>query len=118
LISIGGISAPLFKDSNPLLVPKTAFYWLRENNSNIIPEINQLQDTLQTLRWMIQKDKIGQVSRALEISEKFQDMILLGPPGVQRRRVIMQFCDLTNREVEFLTLSRLNYIGNHLTGYM
>nr|CAD7432162.1 unnamed protein product [Timema monikensis] len=54
----------------------------------------QTQEFLQHLRWMLQKDVLG------------QDIFLLGRPGPLRRRLAMQFLELTNRELEFVSLSR------------
>eukprot|EP00760_Papus_ankaliazontas_P017911 PhM_4_TR17397/c0_g1_i1/m.85845 len=50
--------------------------------------------TKHTLRWMMQKDLLD------------QDMFLLGHPGPLRRWLALMFCEITQREVEFLTLSR------------
>jgi hypothetical protein len=54
----------------------------------------QSQQTLRHLRWMLQKDLLG------------QDMFLMGRPGPARRRLAMQFLQLTGRELEFVALSR------------
>nr|CAD7197513.1 unnamed protein product [Timema douglasi] len=54
----------------------------------------QTQEFLQHLRWMLQKDVLG------------QDIFLLGRPGPLRRRLAMQYLELTNRELEFVSLSR------------
>lgn len=35
-----------------------------------------------------------------------QDMLLLGPPGELRRRIAMRFCEVAQREYEFISLSR------------
>lgn len=43
---------------------------------------------------MLQKDRLG------------QDMFLLGRPGPQRRSLAMQFLQLTQRELEYVSLSR------------
>jgi len=93
-VEIGGVKGPVFDSSNPSLVPNTSYHWIRLNNSKIIPNLNDFQETLGHLRWMLQKDKIG------------QDMLLLGTPGATRRRLAMLFCEITNREFEFLSLSR------------
>ena len=61
-VSIGGVSIPIPSDSNPILVPKTSTYWMRENSNQRALDLAQLQDTLQVLQCMLQKDKIGQVS--------------------------------------------------------
>lgn len=52
------------------------------------------QETLHHLRWMLQKDKLA------------QDIFLVGRPGPLKRRLAMQFLELTKREVEFVSLSR------------
>ncbi|XP_055526444.1 von Willebrand factor A domain-containing protein 8 [Wyeomyia smithii] len=52
------------------------------------------QTRLHHLRWMLQKDNLG------------QDMILLGRPGSLRRNLIMQYSELTQREVEYILLNR------------
>ncbi|XP_039451313.1 von Willebrand factor A domain-containing protein 8 [Culex pipiens pallens] len=57
-------------------------------------EANLSQTRLHHLRWMLQKDKLG------------QDMILLGRPGNLRRNLIMQFSELTRREIEYILLNR------------
>ncbi|XP_063703631.1 von Willebrand factor A domain-containing protein 8 [Culicoides brevitarsis] len=46
------------------------------------------------LRWMMQKDILK------------QDVFLLGKPGPQRRQLAMQYLQLTNREVEYLAVTR------------
>lgn len=52
------------------------------------------QDTLHHLRWMLQKDKLR------------QDIFLVGRPGPLKRRLAMQFLEVTGRELEFVSLSR------------
>lgn len=49
---------------------------------------------LHHLRWMLQKDQLG------------QDMFLIGRPGPMRRHIAMQFLQLTQRELEYVSLSR------------
>ena len=49
---------------------------------------------LSHLRWMLQKDALG------------QDMFLLGPPGPWRRRLLMMFAELSGREVEYVCVTR------------
>jgi|TARA_B110000090_G_scaffold108958_1_gene122035 MoxR-like ATPase len=46
------------------------------------------------LRWMLQKDALA------------QDMFLIGPPSPYRRWLAMQFCQLTQQEIEFVQLTR------------
>ncbi|CAN7939417.1 unnamed protein product, partial [Ixodes hexagonus] len=54
----------------------------------------QKQSVLQHLRWMMQKDVLG------------QDIFLIGPPGAYRRRIAFQYLELTQREVEYVALTR------------
>ena len=58
-----------------------------------VPE-KKSQRALEHLRWMLQKDLLG------------QDMFLIGRPGPERRRLALEFLELTGREVEFVSLSR------------
>lgn len=46
------------------------------------------------LRWMMQKDILK------------QDIFLLGKPGPQRRHLAMTYLELTNREVEYIAVTR------------
>ncbi|GBP05221.1 von Willebrand factor A domain-containing protein 8 [Eumeta japonica] len=55
---------------------------------------NLSQSALRNLRWMMQKDLLG------------QDMFLLGRPGPNRRKVALQYLELTQRELEYVALSR------------
>jgi MoxR-like ATPase len=52
------------------------------------------QETLRSLQFMMKKQSLG------------QDIFLIGPPGPAKRRLAMQFCELTQREVEYLCLSQ------------
>ncbi|KAB0372785.1 hypothetical protein FD755_015538, partial [Muntiacus reevesi] len=52
------------------------------------------QSVIQHLRWIMQKDLLG------------QDVFLIGPPGPLRRSIAMQYLELTKREVEYIALSR------------
>lgn len=52
------------------------------------------QTVLSDLKWMLQKDNLG------------QDMFLIGRPGRWRRQLAMMYLQLTQREVEFVSLSR------------
>lgn len=57
-------------------------------------QIQISQTILHHLRWMLQKDLLG------------QDMFLIGRPGPLRRSIVMQFLQLTQRELEYVALSR------------
>lgn len=52
------------------------------------------QSALHHLRWMLQKDILK------------QDMFLIGQPGSLRRQLAMQYLELTQRELEYIALSR------------
>ncbi|XP_065221610.1 von Willebrand factor A domain-containing protein 8 isoform X2 [Planococcus citri] len=52
------------------------------------------QSILSDLKWMLQKDELK------------QDMFLIGQPGSWRRQLVMAYLQLTQQEVEFVSLSR------------
>ncbi|MGH0128533.1 UNVERIFIED_CONTAM: hypothetical protein FKN15_018942 [Acipenser sinensis] len=81
-VKIGDISFKLKSPTNPELVP---FNYLSE----ALP-----QTVAQHLRWIMQKDLLG------------QDVFLIGPPGPLRRSIAMQYLELTKREAEYVALSR------------
>merc|ERR1711971_602400 len=51
-------------------------------------------ETMKDLRWMLQKDLLG------------QDIFLLGRPGPLRRTLAQQYLELTKREMEYVSLTR------------
>lgn len=57
-------------------------------------ELQISQTVLHHLRWMLQKDLLK------------QDMFLIGRPGPLRRSIVMQYLQLTQRELEYIALSR------------
>ncbi|XP_076602199.1 von Willebrand factor A domain-containing protein 8 isoform X1 [Chaetodon auriga] len=81
-VKIGEISYKLKTPQNPELVPV-------KHISDSLP-----QTVAQHLRWIMQKDLLG------------QDVFLIGPPGPLRRSIAMQYLELTKREVEYVSLSR------------
>ncbi|XP_056145237.1 von Willebrand factor A domain-containing protein 8 isoform X2 [Lampris incognitus] len=81
-VKIGEISYQLKTPRNPELVPL-------KHISDSLP-----QTVAQHLRWIMQKDLLG------------QDVFLIGPPGPLRRSIAMQYLELTRREVEYVALSR------------
>ncbi|XP_053732319.1 von Willebrand factor A domain-containing protein 8 [Synchiropus splendidus] len=81
-VQIGDISYKLKAPRNPELVPV-------KHISDSIP-----QTVAQHLRWIMQKDILG------------QDVFLIGPPGPLRRSIAMRYLELTKREVEYVALSR------------
>ncbi|KAK9680056.1 AAA domain (dynein-related subfamily) [Popillia japonica] len=81
-VSIGGITKIIKQEKYPEYVPRNYY-----NN-------NLGQSTLHHLRWMMQKDLLG------------QDVFLIGPPGPRRRKLALQYLELTNREHEYIALSR------------
>lgn len=52
------------------------------------------QDVLRILRFMMQKDTLG------------QDIYLIGPPGPLRRHLVFKYCELVQRPVEYVALSQ------------
>ncbi|KAG7331155.1 hypothetical protein KOW79_005124 [Hemibagrus wyckioides] len=81
-VAIGEISYKLKTPRNPELVPVN-------HMTESMP-----QTVAQHLRWIMQKDLLG------------QDVFLIGPPGPLRRTIAMQYLELTKREVEYVALSR------------
>ncbi|XP_075419136.1 von Willebrand factor A domain-containing protein 8 [Tenrec ecaudatus] len=81
-VSIGDVSYKLKTPTSPELVPQ-----------NYISD-SLAQSVIQHLRWIMQKDLLG------------QDIFLIGPPGPLRRSIAMQYLELTKREVEYIALSR------------
>ncbi|KFB42502.1 AGAP000545-PA-like protein [Anopheles sinensis] len=87
-IQIDDVEKEIHVPLNPELVP-TGYVHVSENG-----EAQLSQTRLHHLRWMLQKENLG------------QDMILLGRPGSLRRRIVMQYSELTRREVEYILLNR------------
>ncbi|XP_064165757.1 von Willebrand factor A domain-containing protein 8 [Anguilla rostrata] len=81
-VKIGELSFRLKAPRNPELVPI-------KHMTGSMP-----QTVAQHLRWIMQKDLLG------------QDVFLIGPPGPLRRSIAMQYLELTKREVEYVALSR------------
>ncbi|XP_066093875.1 von Willebrand factor A domain-containing protein 8 isoform X2 [Saccopteryx bilineata] len=81
-VNIGDVSYKLKTPKSPELVPQ-----------NYISD-SLAQSVVQHLRWIMQKDLLG------------QDVFLIGPPGPLRRSIAMQYLELTRREVEYIALSR------------
>ncbi|XP_004759341.1 von Willebrand factor A domain-containing protein 8 isoform X1 [Mustela putorius furo] len=81
-VNIGDVSYKLKTPKSPELVPQ-----------NYISD-SVAQSVIQHLRWIMQKDLLG------------QDVFLIGPPGPLRRSIAMQYLELTRREVEYIALSR------------
>uniref|UniRef100_A0A8C8VIT8 von Willebrand factor A domain-containing protein 8 n=2 Tax=Pelusios castaneus TaxID=367368 RepID=A0A8C8VIT8_9SAUR len=81
-VTIGDVSFKRKTPKSPELVP------LNYMSDNLA------QSVVQHLRWIMQKDLLG------------QDIFLIGPPGPLRRSIAMQYLELTKREVEYIALSR------------
>ncbi|CAM9850949.1 unnamed protein product, partial [Heterosigma akashiwo] len=77
--------------SNPSLIPHG---YLPRNADGSLDLAALDQGTLGHLRWMMQKDALN------------QDIFLLGSPGPERMRLVMQFCELMNKEVEYVAISK------------
>ncbi|ALC48679.1 c12.2 [Drosophila busckii] len=87
-LTIGDISVPLSQPKQPQLVPQQYVSYAEDGSMQLT------QTALHHLRWMLQKDALK------------QDMFLLGQPGPLRRQLAMQFLELTQRELEYVALSR------------
>ncbi|XP_066146647.1 von Willebrand factor A domain-containing protein 8 [Euwallacea fornicatus] len=81
-VAIGATIKETLKPDTPEFVPRLYY-------RNGLP-----QTTIHHLRWIMQKDILG------------QDVFLIGPPGPQKRVLAMQYIELTNREHEYVALSR------------
>ena len=68
-----------------------------DDNTLFLQSLSSSRESLSHLRWMLQKDLV-----------LHQDFCLLGPPHLarDRRMLVLLYAALTNREVEYLTLSR------------
>ncbi|CAI2356267.1 unnamed protein product [Caenorhabditis sp. 36 PRJEB53466] len=82
-LTIGSISVKLQDAKNPDFVP--AYYGLKGQPPH---------DLLPHLRWLIQKDKLK------------QDVFLLGVPGKIRLELVLRYLEATNREFEYLPITR------------
>lgn len=81
-VSIGDVSKPVSKPQKAELVPVK---YIPANSSQVM---------LRHLRWIMQKDLLG------------QDVFLIGSPGPLRRQIAMMYLEMTKREVEYISLSR------------
>ncbi|XP_017481252.1 PREDICTED: von Willebrand factor A domain-containing protein 8 [Rhagoletis zephyria] len=86
-ITIGDVTKVLKAPTNPELVPKKYVQYSHGT-------LELTQSALHHLRWMLQKDILK------------QDMFLIGQPGSLRRQLAMQYLELTQRELEYIALSR------------
>ncbi|KAI8064375.1 AAA domain-containing protein [Gongronella butleri] len=82
-VRIGDVVMPVAPPLHPELVPLHEAH-LYDNS----------QEMLRHLRWMMQKDKLG------------QDIFLIGPPGPLRRQLVMKYAEMTQREIEYVPLSK------------
>eukprot|EP00048_Salpingoeca_helianthica_P001847 m.52144 g.52144 ORF g.52144 m.52144 type:complete len:1852 (-) comp11758_c0_seq1:56-5611(-) len=83
-VTIGDLSIKIRTPLHPELVPY----------GYASAKLLEDQIALRHLRWMMQKDQLK------------QDMFLIGPPGPQRARLALAYCELLEREVEYIALSR------------
>jgi von Willebrand factor A domain-containing protein 8 len=89
-LTIGDVSVALQPCASPQNVPALDGSASARHYDRLL----QSEELLHELRWMLQKDRIG------------QDMLLLGGPGPLKRRLATRFCEMTHREAEFVSLSR------------
>lgn len=81
-VTIGDVTTTVFNPKHKENVPSK---YLHKDLS---------QDWLSHLRWIMQKDNLA------------QDVFLIGKPGSLRRTLAMSYLELTQREVEYICLSR------------
>ena len=81
-LTIGSVSKACPDPKNPELVPK----------GFAVEKLSQT--SLRHIQWLLQKDLME------------QDVFLIGHPGPTRRRIVLQFLELSNREYEYLAISR------------
>uniref|UniRef100_A0A671LSR2 von Willebrand factor A domain-containing protein 8 n=1 Tax=Sinocyclocheilus anshuiensis TaxID=1608454 RepID=A0A671LSR2_9TELE len=86
------------KDCDTVKIGEISYVLKSPRNPELVP-VNHMMEALpqmvtQHLRWIMQKDLLG------------QDVFLIGPPGPLRRSIAMQYLELTKREVEYVALSR------------
>lgn len=100
-VAIGNVVKDVKETKLPQYVPKNYCMLLLHFNCCqyvliriVVDNDNVNQSTLHHLRWMMQKDILK------------QDIFLLGPPGPRRRNIALQYLELTNREHEYVALSR------------
>ena len=86
IVRIGKVSKRVSLPKTPSLVPSG---FLPSGNLGSLPH-----SLTEHLRWCLQKDILG------------QDMFLVGGPGPARRVIALAYCELTRREVDYLSLSR------------
>ncbi|KAG6609486.1 von Willebrand factor A domain-containing protein 8 [Phytophthora cinnamomi] len=87
VVEIGGVKANVGVAKSIELVPRG--YMTEQQQGRPMS-----QELLGHLRWMLQKDLLK------------QDMFLIGPPGSSRRLLSMRFCELLNKEVEYIAISQ------------
>ncbi|CAK1551281.1 unnamed protein product [Leptosia nina] len=87
-VTIGNISKEIKSPKRIEYIPRN-YLTIESSELKNLP-----QSALRNLRWMMQKDLLG------------QDMFLLGRPGPSRRKVALQYLELTQRELEYVALSR------------
>lgn len=92
-------------------VTKAIVHWLQTNT----------QELLGHLRWMLQKDLLKQDMfligcvvlpridadwRILGLMHSIATLLCHSPPGASRRLLSMRFCELLNKEVEYIAISQ------------
>ncbi|CAI5456254.1 unnamed protein product [Caenorhabditis angaria] len=82
-LRIGSVRVPRRDAKNPDLVP--AYYGITKQPPD---------DILPHLKWLIQKDLLK------------QDVFLLGVPGKLRLEIVLRYLEATNREFEYLSITR------------
>lgn len=84
-LTVGDVSVPVFEIKDYGKVPC--------NFGNMTYGFNT-PEILQHLQWMLKKSKLS------------QDMYLIGPPGPLKRWLAFYFCQITGREMEYISLTK------------
>eukprot|EP00055_Hartaetosiga_balthica_P017545 m.118566 g.118566 ORF g.118566 m.118566 type:complete len:1915 (+) comp9344_c0_seq1:274-6018(+) len=83
VVDIGGVSTKVRTSNAPWFVPKNYTQYSQND-----------QASLSIVQWLFKKDLLK------------QDVFLIGPPGSYRRRLALGFCEMVNKEVEYIALTR------------
>ncbi|XP_076766995.1 von Willebrand factor A domain-containing protein c12.2 [Xylocopa sonorina] len=86
MVIIGDVSKEVKSPQKPEYVPRKYLITRSDHEEDTY--------TLKHLKWMLQKDVLS------------QDIFLIGGPGVRRRKLALAFLELTEREIEYIALSR------------
>jgi hypothetical protein len=84
LVRIGSVTRRIGHPTRPDLVPDVADYLVGTTS----------QEILRHVQFLMKKDNLA------------QDVMLLGPPGPLRRDIVRMYCNIVQRELEYMPISR------------